>query len=87
MQDIGSQSVVNQKPKVLRRKKLPYAANGYLENTRQSVREAQRCLTVAIESNCKGADSSAAIARASHYMSLAITNLVELQLIQNQAEE
>ena len=70
------------KTKNLRRKRLPYAANGAIADAHDAAREAQRLLSVAFKNNGKCVESSLPMSEASHQLSLVISKLVELKLIQ-----
>ncbi len=68
--------------KAMRRKRLPYAANGCIADAHDAAKEAQRLLTVAFKNNGKCVESSLPMSEASHQISLVISKLVELKLIQ-----
>jgi hypothetical protein len=64
------------------RKRLPYAANAFIEDAHEAAREAQRLLDVAMRHNLNNPESAIAIAHSSQEMSKVISRLVELKLIQ-----
>ena len=70
------------KAKVLRRKRLPYAANGCIEDAHDAAKETQRLLGVAMKYNGKNVESAIPLAEASHQINLALSKIVELKLIQ-----
>jgi predicted membrane channel-forming protein YqfA (hemolysin III family) len=71
------------KTRSLRRKRLPYAANGCIEDAHDAAKEAQRLLGLAFKNNGKNPESSLPMAEASHHMNVVISKLVELKVIQN----
>jgi hypothetical protein len=72
-----------QQSKTLRRKRLPYAASGCIEDAHDAVKEAQRQLGLAFKANGENVKSALPMAQASHELSLALTKLMELKNIQN----
>jgi hypothetical protein len=72
--------------RTLRRKRLPYAANGYISDAHDAAREAQRLLGVAFKNNGKCVESSLPMSQASHELSVVISKLVEVRLIQQDDE-
>jgi len=71
------------KAKTVRRKRLPYAANGCIEDAHDALTEAQRLLGLAMRNNGKNVESAIPLAHASTELNRAIGKLVELRLIQN----
>ena len=66
----------------LRRKRLPYAVNGYIEDAYDAANAAQKLLDVAMKHNGKNVESAIPLAHASQEMSMVISNLVQVKLIQ-----
>jgi len=69
--------------KSLRRKRLPYAASGCIEDAYDAAQEAQRQLVIAFKSNGENVKCALPMAQASHELSIALTKLMELRNIQN----
>ncbi len=70
----------------LRRKRLPYAANGCIEDAHDALKEAQRLVCMAMKHNGKNVESAISLAGASTEINQALGKLVELKLIQNMDE-
>jgi len=68
--------------KSLRRRRLPYAANGCIEDAHDAVKEAQRLIGVALKNNGKNVEAALSLAGASTEISLALSKLIELKSIQ-----
>jgi len=76
---------VEEKKSTPRRKRLPYAANGRIDDASMSVKEASRLLGMSLKEK-DGTARALQIASASHELNSAHEKLVELKLIQ-QIEE
>jgi hypothetical protein len=70
------------KTRTLRRKRLPYAANGRIEDAYDSVKEAQRLIGLAFKNNGTEPKSAVPMAEASHQLSTALIKLMEVKAIQ-----
>ena len=76
---------VEQRTKIPRRKRLPYAANGRIDDANMAVKEASRLLGMALKEKEPTA-RALQLATASHELNDASTKLLELKMIQ-QIEE
>ena len=69
--------------KAPRRKRLPYAANGRIEDAYDYVKEGQRLIDVAMKNNGQNVESALPLAEATTVLNRALTNLMEVKMIQN----
>lgn len=76
---------IEERKKQPRRKRLPYAANGRIDDARMAIKEAVRLLGMTLKEKDPTA-RALQLANASHELNLAETDLLELKLIQ-QIEE
>lgn len=72
--------------KSLRRKRLPYAANGMIADVHDAAKEAHRLTMMAVRSNGKNVETAVQLAGIGAELNEIITKTVELKLIQ-QIEE
>lgn len=70
------------KTKNLRRKRLPYAANGMIADAEDAAKEVQRLIGVAMKYNGKNIESAIPLAEATSQINLALTRLMEVKVIQ-----
>ena len=70
------------KDKNLRRRRLPYAANGMIADAHDAAKEAQRLIALAIRSNGKNVETTLQLAAAGTEVNEIISKMVELKLIQ-----
>jgi len=71
------------KEKNLRRRRLPYAANGMIADAHDAAKEAQRLIGMALKSNGRNVQTAIQLAAAGSEVNEIISKMVELKLIQN----
>lgn len=65
-----------------RRKRIPYAANGCIEDAHDAMKESLRLVCLAMKANGKNIESAIPLAHASTEINRAMAKIVELRLIQ-----